>query len=80
MSVLPATDPACTQCPSTPAIEHLIDARPRDIEGFKVGRLLPSLARRLSDRSSSSTTWARRGSLPARAWMCVPTPTSGSRP
>ena len=47
MSVLPATDPTCKQCPSTLAIEHLIDARPRDIEGFKVGRLLPSLARRM---------------------------------
>jgi redox-sensitive bicupin YhaK (pirin superfamily) len=47
VSVLPATDPACTNCPETPAVATLIDARARDIEGFKVRRLLPSLARRL---------------------------------
>jgi redox-sensitive bicupin YhaK (pirin superfamily) len=46
MSVLPATDPACTNCPATPAVASLIDARARDIEGFKVRRLLPSSARR----------------------------------
>ena len=47
MSVLPAMDPSCTSCASTPAIATIIDARPRDIGGFKVGRLLPSTARRL---------------------------------
>jgi redox-sensitive bicupin YhaK (pirin superfamily) len=47
MSVLPAADPACSGCPSTPAIATIIDARPRDIDGFKVRRLLPSPARRL---------------------------------
>ena len=47
MSVLPAADPACTNCPATPAIANLIDARERDIEGFGVRRLLPSSARRL---------------------------------
>jgi len=47
MSILPSTDPACSSCPSTPAIATIIDARPRDIEGFRVRRLLPSAARRL---------------------------------
>jgi redox-sensitive bicupin YhaK (pirin superfamily) len=47
MSVLPAIDPACSRSPSTPAISTVIDARPRDLGGFTVGRLLPSAARRL---------------------------------
>jgi redox-sensitive bicupin YhaK (pirin superfamily) len=47
MSVLPTSDPACSSCPSTPSIATMIDARPRDIGGFQVGRLLPSSARRL---------------------------------
>jgi hypothetical protein len=47
MSVLPATEPACSTCPSTPAIATMIDARPRDLGGFNVGRLLPAAARRL---------------------------------
>ena len=49
MSVLPAMDPSCTSCASTPAIATIIDARPRDIGGFKVGRLLPSTARRAGE-------------------------------
>ena len=47
MSVLPAIDPTCTTCASTPAIQLILDARPRDIGGFAVQRLLPSSARRL---------------------------------
>src|SRR5262245_21158787 len=47
MSVRPASDPACSSCASTPAIAALIDARARDIGGFRVRRLLPSRARRL---------------------------------
>jgi redox-sensitive bicupin YhaK (pirin superfamily) len=47
MSVLPASDPVCAISPSTPAIAVLIDARPRDLGGFQVGRVLPSAARRL---------------------------------
>jgi redox-sensitive bicupin YhaK (pirin superfamily) len=47
MSFLPTTDPACSSCPDVPAIETIIDARPRDLGGLKVGRLLPSAARRL---------------------------------
>jgi len=47
MSVQPAIDPTCTTCTSTPAIQLILDARPRDIGGFAVQRLLPSSARRL---------------------------------
>jgi redox-sensitive bicupin YhaK (pirin superfamily) len=47
MSVLPATDPVCSNSAATPSIATIIDARPRDIGGFMVGRLLPSRARRL---------------------------------
>jgi hypothetical protein len=35
MSIWPATDPACSSCPPTPAIATIIDASPRDIDGFK---------------------------------------------
>jgi hypothetical protein len=47
MSVRPAIDPACSRRPSTPAIDTIIDARPRDVDAFRVRRLLPSRARRL---------------------------------
>lgn len=47
MSVWPVTDPACSNCPSTPEIATIIDARPRDVDGFRVRRLLPSATRRL---------------------------------
>jgi redox-sensitive bicupin YhaK (pirin superfamily) len=47
MSELPSTDPASSGCPSTPAIETLIDSRERDLGGFSVRRLLPSQPRRL---------------------------------
>jgi len=47
MSVQPAIDPTCITCTSTPAIQLIIDARPRDIGGFSVQRLLPFSARRL---------------------------------
>lgn len=47
MSVWPRVNPACSSCPGTPEIEAVIDARPRDLGGFTVGRVLPSAARRL---------------------------------
>jgi len=47
MSILPAADPACSRCSSTPAIATIVDARPRDLGGFEVRRLLPAAARRL---------------------------------
>jgi redox-sensitive bicupin YhaK (pirin superfamily) len=47
MSVWPAADPVCSSCPATPEIATVIDARPRDLGGFTVRRILPSDARRL---------------------------------
>ena len=47
MSVWPTRDPACSQSPATPEVATIIDARPRDLGGFVVGRVLPSPARRL---------------------------------
>ncbi|MEO8180882.1 MAG: pirin family protein [Deltaproteobacteria bacterium] len=47
MSVSATTEPACSSSTATPSIATIIDARPRDLGGFKVGRLLPSSARRL---------------------------------
>ena len=47
MSVWPTADPACSSCPATPEIATVIDARPRDLGGFTVGRILPSAVRRL---------------------------------
>lgn len=41
MSIPPTADPAAS------AIETIIDAKPRDLGGFTVGRLLPSAPRRL---------------------------------
>ena len=47
MSVLPDTEPASVPCPGTPQLATVIDARPRDLGGFTVGRVLPSAARKL---------------------------------
>jgi redox-sensitive bicupin YhaK (pirin superfamily) len=47
MSVLPATDPACSDSSLTPAIATIIDGRPRDLGGFSVQRVLPAIARRM---------------------------------
>ncbi len=47
MSEWPAGDPVCSSCPATPEIATVIDARPRDLGGFTVGRVLPSGMRRL---------------------------------
>jgi redox-sensitive bicupin YhaK (pirin superfamily) len=47
MSVLPATAPTCSGNPQVPAIATIIDAKPRDLGGFSVRRVLPSLSRRL---------------------------------
>jgi hypothetical protein len=43
---LPANEPRCVDAPSG-SIELVIDARPRDLGGFTVRRVLPSAARRL---------------------------------
>ena len=44
MSVWLAADPAGSRSPATPALATVIDARPRDIGGFAVGRVLPAAA------------------------------------
>lgn len=45
MSTLPTNDPRCVDSP-TDAIDLVIEARPRDLGGFTVGRVLPSPRRR----------------------------------
>jgi redox-sensitive bicupin YhaK (pirin superfamily) len=47
MSVLPDIEPATAPCPGIPQLTALIDARPRDLGGFTVGRVLPAPARKL---------------------------------
>lgn len=47
MSALPTAEPACIECPATPQLAAAIDARPRDIGDMVVGRVLPSVARRM---------------------------------
>jgi len=47
MSWTEANEPVCRRGDSTPAVELTIEARPRKIDDFTVGRVLPSAARRL---------------------------------
>ncbi len=47
MSVLPDIEPASVSCPTTPQLVTAIDARPRDLGGFTVGRVLPAPGRKL---------------------------------
>ena len=47
MSVLPDIEPASGPCPGAPQIATVIDARPRDLGGFTVGRVLPAPPRKL---------------------------------
>jgi hypothetical protein len=47
MSIWPTVDPVCSRSPATSVIATVIDARPRDLGGFTVGRVLPSSTRRL---------------------------------
>lgn len=47
MSVRPALDPACSSSSSEQVVSTVIDARPRNLGGFEVRRLLPSAARRM---------------------------------
>ena len=47
MSIQPILDPACKKAEATPSVETIIDARPRELGGFSVRRLLPSGSRRL---------------------------------
>lgn len=45
MSELPHVEPVCTK-DATPSIDLVIEARPRDLGGFSVRRVLPSVQRR----------------------------------
>lgn len=47
MSYREAIEPASRSPTSAPAIETILEARPRDLGGFMVGRVLPSASRRL---------------------------------
>ncbi len=47
MSVRPATEPECSKHSPERVVETVIDARPRDLGGFEVRRILPSAARRM---------------------------------
>ncbi len=47
MSWMPTTVPAQRDCPDTPAIEKIIEARPRQIDSFTVGRVLPATGQRM---------------------------------
>ena len=47
MSVRPVSDPVCASTPAERVVATVIDARPRDLGGFEVRRLLPSVARRM---------------------------------
>src|SRR6202007_476534 len=47
MSIWPTVDPVCSRGSATSVIATVINARPRDLGGFTVGRVLPSSARRL---------------------------------
>lgn len=46
MSVHASNEPLCSECPSHPDIEAIVDVRATTIDGFPVGRVLPSLKRR----------------------------------
>ena len=46
MSIMPASEPVSSTSANS-GIAAIVDARPRDVGGFKVRRLLPSRARRL---------------------------------
>ncbi len=47
MSWSDAHDPSCDPCESTPVIETIIEPRKRDLGGFSVGRVLPSVRKRM---------------------------------
>ena len=46
MSVFPTIDPVCSRSAAAQGIPTVVDARPRDLGGFTVGRVLPAEARR----------------------------------
>lgn len=47
MSTTPADDPDRAASSAEPTLAQVIDAKPRDLGGFTVGRVLPAIARRM---------------------------------
>ncbi len=47
MSWMPATEPAQRDCPETPGLAKIIEARPRPIDDLTVGRVLPAIGQRM---------------------------------
>ena len=47
MSWIETVEPACTSCASMPAVEAIVEERPRPLGGLRVGRVLPARARRM---------------------------------
>jgi len=47
MSVQPAVEPLCSSTSAVPTIANVIDARPRDLGGIAIRRVLPTAARRM---------------------------------
>jgi len=47
MSVQPAIEPECSSASAVPAIANVIDARPRELGGVAIRRVLPAAARRM---------------------------------
>ena len=45
MSVFPTIDPVCSRSAAAQGITTVVDARPRDLGGFTVGRVLASRLR-----------------------------------
>jgi redox-sensitive bicupin YhaK (pirin superfamily) len=47
MSWMPAAEPGQRDCPATPALTKIVEARTRDLDGFPVGRVLPAVGQRM---------------------------------
>jgi hypothetical protein len=56
---LPAHDPVCVEADSR-SVELLLEARPRDLGGFSVRRVLPSGRRRMVGQRPLSQSARRR--------------------
>ena len=70
MIVSPTVDPVGSLGIEASAIATVIDARPRDLGGFAVGRVLPSAARRLVGPFVFFDHMGPADLAPGRAWMC----------
>jgi hypothetical protein len=57
MSVFPTIDPVCSRSTAAQGTATVVDARPRDLGGFTVGRVLPAEAQRPVGPFVFSITW-----------------------